>query len=240
MLNFTALVVVLITLSQAVNLSLSLDAEANAPAPADGVRQQAQRSARPRGLQVEGRAPPLSAPPDIPRMIVVSGKPIGHRDAAPGASAGHVRRGKRKVISRGGYYIIRSSSGSSPWSSTSYDSGAGYHNSRYQGYGYNTRGPIGDGGTRTYSFPSDDGQKRRHNRRATRKRLNKSFKREIARYAIMYGAEQTAKHYEPSIGRRLKNHVIAKFVERHRDSFQNLKKRKKKNRKTKETKEDNN
>lgn len=52
---------------------------------------------------------------------------------------------------------------------------------------------------------------------AARKKLNQSFKREIAQYAMVYGVRQAAVHYEHAVGRRLRDRVVAKFVRRYQD-----------------------
>lgn len=52
---------------------------------------------------------------------------------------------------------------------------------------------------------------------SSRKKLNQSFKREIAQYAMVYGVRQAAVHYEHAVGRRLRDRVVAKFVRRYQD-----------------------
>ncbi|XP_071534976.1 uncharacterized protein [Panulirus ornatus] len=123
-------------------------------------------------------------------------------------------RTKRKVISRGGHYIVWSRSGTSPWSSTSYETLGGYKINHHREYGWNPRGSIGDGGSRKfYTQP----ETKKVDRRASRKKLNKSFKREIAQYAMVYGTHKAAVHYEKTIGRRLRDRVVQKFVQRYQE-----------------------
>ncbi|KAK7072720.1 hypothetical protein SK128_023049 [Halocaridina rubra] len=140
-----------------------------------------------------------------------------------------LRRQKRKVISRGGHYIIRSSSGRSPWSSSTYESDNynPYRTSRPRSYGYNPRGRIGDAGARTSTF-GENTSSHRTARRSQRKKLSRSFKGEIAQYAILYGVQKAALHYEQRVGRRLRDRVVQKFIQRYRER---VKKTKKKSRK---------
>lgn len=123
-------------------------------------------------------------------------------------------RTKRKVISRGGHYIVWSRSGTSPWSSTSYETIGDYRINNNREYGWNHRGRIGDGGTRKFYTQIESEKK---DRRASRKKLNKSFKREIAQYAMVYGTHKAAVHYEETIGRRLRDRVVQKFVQRYQE-----------------------
>ncbi|XP_042224082.1 uncharacterized protein LOC121867972 [Homarus americanus] len=125
-------------------------------------------------------------------------------------------RTKRKVISSGGHYIVWSRSGTSPWSSTGYESVGEYKINNNREHGWTSRGKIGDGGSRrtTYTAPT---QQPKIERRKSRKKLTKSFKREIAQYAMVYGAKKAALHYEQTIGRRLRDRVVNKFVQRYQE-----------------------
>ncbi|XP_066946359.1 uncharacterized protein [Macrobrachium rosenbergii] len=134
-----------------------------------------------------------------------------------------LRRPKRKVISRGSHYMIRSSSGSSPWSSTSYDAYSTYRTSRPRGYGWNPRGRIGDSGLRTTTFGEIIPKK--PERRSQRKKIARTFKGEIAQYAMLHGPKKAAMHYEKRVGRRLKERIILKFVQRYKDRVEKNKKK---------------
>ncbi|XP_068248977.1 uncharacterized protein [Palaemon carinicauda] len=136
---------------------------------------------------------------------------------------GDLRRLKRKVISRGGHYMIRSSSGNSPWSSTSYDSYSTYRTSKPRGYGYNPRGRIGDSGIRTTTFGEIIRSKPAQ--RSPRKKIARTFKGEIAQYAMLHGPRKAAMHYEKRVGRRLKERIILKFVQRYKDRVKKNKKK---------------
>ena len=127
------------------------------------------------------------------------------------------KRGRRKVISRGGHYIVWSRGGTSPWSSTTYDAGSSQASGgrSYREYSWHPPGEsVGDGGLQGYVGPQG-----RSSGAGTvvRKKLNQSFKREIAQYAMVYGVRQAAVHYEHAVGRRLRDRVVAKFVRRYQD-----------------------
>ncbi|XP_050689117.1 uncharacterized protein LOC126981721 [Eriocheir sinensis] len=135
---------------------------------------------------------------------------------APQSPPTSLRRGRRKVISRGGHYIVWSKGGASPWSSTTFDahSSRGSVGRHHREYSWS---PPGDrlvgGGPQGYAGP----QGRSRGAGAARKKLNQSFKREIAQYAMVYGVRQAAVHYEHAVGRRLRDRVVAKFVRRYQD-----------------------
>lgn len=137
-----------------------------------------------------------------------------------------LKRGRRKVISRGGHYIVWSKGGSSPWSSTTYDAVNSQTNvaRNHREYSWHPPGDrVGDGGLQGYVGPQG---RSRGAGGIVRKKLNQSFKREIAQYAMVYGVKQAAVHYEQAVGRRLRDRVVAKFVRR----YQERKKRKRRRR----------
>ncbi|KAK8731396.1 hypothetical protein OTU49_007585, partial [Cherax quadricarinatus] len=140
--------------------------------------------------------------------LVIPGDLVSTNDLAS------LGRTKRKVVSSGGHYIVWSRSGTSPWSSAGYESVGDYKINHQREYGWNHRGKIGDGGSRK-TFPPQPEPRR--GRRAPRKKLSKSFKREIAQYAMVYGPQNAALHYEKSIGRRLRDRVVNKFVQRYQE-----------------------
>ncbi|KAK8384357.1 hypothetical protein O3P69_009269 [Scylla paramamosain] len=155
----------------------------------------------------------------------VPGRGMGQRRQDRGLVS-PLRRGRRKVISRGGHYIVWSRGGASPWSSTTYDAmnspgSVGRHHREYSWHPPGER--VGDGGLQGYVGPQ--GRSRGAGGLA-RKKLNQSFKREIAQYAMVYGVRQAAVHYEQAVGRRLRDRVVAKFVNR----YQERKKRKRRRR----------
>lgn len=134
----------------------------------------------------------------------------------PAAHPSALKRGRRKVISRGGHYIVWSKGGGSPWSSTTYDSSSSGSVARNVQREYSWHPPgdrVGDGGLQGYVGP----QGRSRGAAIARKKLNQSFKREIAQYAMVYGVKQAAVHYEQAVGRRLRDRVVAKFVRRYQD-----------------------
>ncbi|XP_045101118.1 uncharacterized protein LOC123498074 isoform X2 [Portunus trituberculatus] len=155
----------------------------------------------------------------------VAGRGVGQRRQNHDM-ASPLRRGRRKVISRGGHYIVWSRGGTSPWSSTTYDAmnspgSVGRHHREYSWHPPGER--VGDGGLQGYVGPQGRSPGAGG---LARKKLNQSFKREIAQYAMVYGVRQAAVHYEHAVGRRLRDRVVAKFVNR----YQERKKRKRRRR----------
>ncbi|XP_045616957.2 uncharacterized protein [Procambarus clarkii] len=147
--------------------------------------------------------------------LVIPGDLVRSEDLASTSDLENPGRTKRKVISSGGHYIVWSRSGTSPWSSTSYESVVGdYKINHHREYGWNPRGQIGDGGSRKTYPPQREPARDRRN---PRKKLSKSFKREIAQYAMVYGTQNAALHYEKTIGRRLRDRVVNKFVQRYQE-----------------------
>ncbi|XP_018023765.1 uncharacterized protein LOC108679610 isoform X2 [Hyalella azteca] len=136
---------------------------------------------------------------------------------APDKKSKIYRRTKRKVISRGGYYLLSSKSGGSPWlNPSSGGSGTFQRNSRGawsgrggMGRGYGDRNRGRQGGRR--GGGDDEGRGRNG-----RKKITQNLKMEIGQYAQQKGVKAAAEQYEGRVGRKLKERIVEKFARRYR------------------------
>ena len=138
---------------------------------------------------------------------------------------------KRKVISRGGHYIIRSkSSQGSPWSS----GGSGYNfytlrkNKKKQSGSSSGSSGIATN-LRKYdnadvggSSPYSSNTARRidtlnYDQPKSRMRISKNLKSEIGQYALKNGIRRAIIRYEKDVGRLLKDRQVEKFVKRYQE-----------------------
>ncbi|RXG50998.1 hypothetical protein Avbf_14839 [Armadillidium vulgare] len=139
-----------------------------------------------------------------------------------------LRRRKRKVIPRGGYYMIRSKM-TTPWGSTrenfddftprrkeqrSSDTSVRTHiNVPKIPHQFQSVGGVG--------FPYSSSYMRKINvlketEHIPKRKISRSLKHEIAQYSLRYGPEKTAKRYQKDVGRKLKSKIIEKFAKRYK------------------------
>ena len=127
-------------------------------------------------------------------------------------------RKRRKVLTRGAHYTLIKSGGRAPWGSNSQSSTfEPLRRKPRPSYGA-LRGSIDeypDRGNTRYSSRNMKRYGGRNLKSRTRQKVSRSLKEEIARYAIEHGAEKAAVKYEDSIGRRLRDRVVEKFVRRY-------------------------
>ncbi|KAF2368849.1 hypothetical protein FHG87_000404 [Trinorchestia longiramus] len=128
-----------------------------------------------------------------------------------------LQRTKRKVISRGGYYLLRSKMIGSPWLNPGSGGPGSYSRDPHGAYtgGWGSRSGMGRryGGNRgRHSNRRGGGDRGRNGRR----KISQNLKMEIGQYAQQKGAKEAAEQYESRVGRKLKERIVEKFARRYR------------------------